>query len=260
MYKNDSSLSISKILFGIIFSLFIVILVRIGVFKDLYNVSASIFKDFQQQNMTFFGQIKQDFDFLTNLGNYKLQNEQLIADNTKLISENSDLRNQLNDYKLITSQMTFDPQYDYIPLRITKYKDSQTEVILNKGEGENIKIDDIIIFQKFLVGRVIEVNKSYSVAKLIIDSKNKIAAESQSSKLRGVCTGDGISGMLMEQVPNNKPLGMSELILTSGTDGIYPYGLIVGKVSKIESRATDIEQSAQIVPRQRIENAFGNRT
>jgi len=246
MYNNDSKLTIGKIFYGIVFSLTFVLLMKIGVFKDVYDFSAVFFRDFQQQSMVFFGQVKQNFDFINNLGDLKTRNDELSDENAKLISENTGLKNKINENNLIANQQSLNPQFNYLPVRISKYKDNQTEIILNKGSNENIQVNDVIVSENYLIGHVTEVFNYYSIARLIIDSNHKIAVESQSTKLKGMAFGDGINSIMMKQVPNEKKLEMSEIIITAGTDGIYPYGLIVGKIIKIESQATDIEQTAEI--------------
>jgi len=246
MYNNDSKLTIGKIFYGIVFSLTFVLLMKIGVFKDVYDFSAVFFRDFQQQSMVFFGQVKQNFDFINNLGDLKTRNDELSDENAKLISENTGLKNKINENNLIANQQSLNPQFNYLPVRISKYKDNQTEIILNKGSNENIQVNDVIVSENYLIGHVTEVFNYYSIARLIIDSNHKIAVESQSTKLKGMAFGDGINSIMMKQVPNEKKLEMSEIIITAGTDGIYPYGLIVGKIIKIESQVTDIEQTAEI--------------
>lgn len=126
MYNKGSSLTIGKIFYGIVFSLAFVLLMKIGVFKDFYDFSAVFFRDFQQQNMAFFGQIKQNLDFINNLGDLKTHNDELSDENAKLMSENSGLKNKMNENNLILNQQSFNPQFNYLPVRISKYKDNQT--------------------------------------------------------------------------------------------------------------------------------------
>ena len=248
MNSDNETLNYVKIFFGITLSLIFVLLMKVGVFKDMYNFSASFFQDFQQENMSFFGQIKEDFDFINNLGNLKIQNDYLLAENSKLLAQNSSLLNLLSDNTLITKQLSFNSQVKYIPSRITKYKDNQTAVILNKGIDEGVKVNDVIVLENYLIGHVSEVYNSYAVGLLTIDAQSKMAIITQNSKLKGVGNGDGVSSIMVGQLPNDKQLEMSEIVLTAGTDGIYPFGLIIGKITKIDSQVIAVEQAAQVVP------------
>jgi len=246
MYNSDTTPTTGKILFGIIVSLLVIILSRIGIFKDTYAVSANIFKDFQQQNMMFFRSIEQDFAFLGALGNLKNENESLKVKNEILLSEKLTLQMTLEESQKISKQLTFNTDVEYIPVRITKYSENQTEVIINKGSNDGVRQNDVLVIERFLVGLVIEVNEGFSKARLIISTDSKVPSESMSSKLKGVGVGDGINTILFQQVPNEKKLTIDDYIVTAGLGGVFPYGLIVGKIIKIESKDADIEQRAQV--------------
>jgi rod shape-determining protein MreC len=246
MYNSDTTPTTGKILFGIIVSLLIIILSRIGVFKDTYSISAGIFKDFQQQNMLFFKGVEQDFAFLGELGNLKNENESLKSQNEILLSEKLSFQLALEESQKISKQLTFNTTVEYIPVRIIKYSENQTEIIINKGSNDGIRENDVLVIEKFLVGMVTEVNGTFSKGRLIISTDLKVPSESKTDGLKGVGVGDGINTVLFQQVPNNKKLTLNDYVVTAGLGGVFPYGLIVGRVIKIESKDADIEQKAQV--------------
>jgi len=246
MYNSDPTPTTGKIVLGIIISLMIIILSRIGIFKDVYIVSASIFKDFQQQNMLFFKDLEQNLTFLTDLGNLRGENEILKIENQNLKSENISQVIALEDANKIAKQLTFNPNIDYLPVRIVQYSENQTEIIINKGSIDSVKVDDVLVIDNYLIGTVTEVNVNYARARLIISTNSKVPAESKTDKLKGVAMGDGINAITLQQVPNDKKLTIDDYILTAGLGGTFPYGLIIGKIIKIDSKDADIEQKAQI--------------
>jgi rod shape-determining protein MreC len=254
MYNSDSTPTTGKIIIGIIISIMIITLSKIGVFKDVYTISASIFKDFQQQNMQFFKGLEQDITFLTDLGNLRAENESLKIENLDLKSENISQAIALEEANKIAKQLAFNPSIDYVPVRITQYSENQTEIILNKGSIDLVKIGDVLVIDNYLVGSVTEVNVNYSKAILIISTNLKIPAESKTDKLKGVAVGDGINAIILQQVPNDKKLIVGDYVFTAGLGGTFPYGLIIGKIVKIDSKDADIEQKAQISPEINIKN------
>jgi rod shape-determining protein MreC len=246
MYNSDSTPTTGKIFIGIIISSLIIILSILGVFKDAYMVSASIFKDFQQQNMLFFGRIEQDFKFLNDLGNLRSENEMLKAENQNLKSEKITQQIALDDLTKISKQLTFNSDMNYIPVRITLYSDNQTEIVIDKGSKEGVKENDVLVIDNYLVGVVTEVSENFAKGRLIISKNSKVPSETKKDNMRGVSVGDGISTIVLQQVPNEKSLTIDDYVLTAGLDGVFPYGLIIGKIVKIESKEAEIEQKAQV--------------
>jgi len=254
MYNSDPTPTTGKIVFGIIISLIIIILSKIEVFKDVYIVSASIFKDFQEQNMLFFKGLEQDLSFLTELGSLRGENESLKIENQNLKSENISQAIALLEADKIAKQLTFNPNIDFLPVRIMQYSENQTEIIINKGSIDFVKIDDVLVIDNYLVGLVTEVNTNYAKARLIISTNSKVPAESKKDNLRGVAVGDGINAMIFQQVPNDKKLSIDDYVFSAGLGGTFPFGLIIGRIVKIESKDADIEQKAQVSPEINLKN------
>jgi rod shape-determining protein MreC len=248
MYGSENTLTTAKIVIGIVISLVCVMLSKMGAFQDVYKAGANLFKDFQQQNSVFFAGISQDLGFFSDLGSLNQDNLQLKAENNKLLSDNVELQKSLADAQLILKQLSFDPKRELIPVRMTLLLDDQTEIMLNKGKLDGINLNGVLISENYLLGKVIESEDNYAKAKLIFDSGIKMAVITEDSKLKGIASGDGINSLKLTEVPNNKSLQDGEYVLTAGTDGIFPYGLIVGKVVNIKTVATAISQEADIIP------------
>jgi rod shape-determining protein MreC len=67
-----------------------------------------------------------------------------------------------------------------------------------------------------------------------------------------VAKGDGKGGITVEYVPTIEPVETNDLIVSSGTDGVYPNGLPVGRVSTLARKSTlfwDIQLEPAADPR-----------
>ena len=106
---------------------------------------------------------------------------------------------------------------------------------VNAGSDSGVEIDDPVINDKGLVGRVSSVGDNWCKIVAIIDESNKIGFQmSKNLKFTGVCQGDGddvLSGYLFDA---GSPVAVGDEIMTSGIGGIYPAGFIIGSVSKVE--------------------------
>jgi rod shape-determining protein MreC len=54
--------------------------------------------------------------------------------------------------------------------------------------------------------------------------------------------------MVIAYIPQTDPVHVTDLVLTSGLSEIYPEGLLVGKVTRVERKDADPFQAAVIEP------------
>ena len=64
----------------------------------------------------------------------------------------------------------------------------------------------------------------------------------------GTATGAGKDPLKLENMMRNEDIQDGDLIVTSGTDSIYPPGLVVGRVANIEKKEHGMFQRADILP------------
>ncbi len=108
-------------------------------------------------------------------------------------------------------------------------------LLLDKGEERGVKKDSVVITPGGLVGRVIKVNKNSSQALLITDPGSEIGALVQRTRIQGVIQGKK-RDLILKYLPLEADVREEDLILTSGLEGgLFPKGLAIGRVKKIES-------------------------
>jgi rod shape-determining protein MreC len=71
---------------------------------------------------------------------------------------------------------------------------------------------------------------------LLIDRNAGAGALVERSRAGGVVTGDG-SGLRTEYVSTLADVVSGDLVVTSGLDGIYPKGYVIGQVTTVEQRS-----------------------
>ncbi len=127
-------------------------------------------------------------------------------------------------------------------------------VILDKGLTSGIEKDQPVITDQGLVGRVETVTLNAARVLLLTDEKHASGAVAQSSESRvmgivqGTSNSYGKSNLRCELKlvgANGAKPAVGETIFTSGQDGFYPRGLIIGKVATPMNAA---ENSPDIVP------------
>jgi rod shape-determining protein MreC len=106
-------------------------------------------------------------------------------------------------------------------------------VYIDKGEHDGIKADMAVITADGVVGKVLRVYGSTSLVLLIDDQTSGVGAILDKTRLQGILRGTPSGEVMLEKVMSDETVPAGELVLTSGGDGIFPKGLLVGRVTKV---------------------------
>jgi rod shape-determining protein MreC len=246
MFENKSGLNNSVIIFGLVLSVTTLLFTRIGVFEPLYPAVSKVFSDFQTANLNFFQKLNADLTFFSSITSYREENEKLKEENEGLIAKNTQQIMTIDELRKITHQLEFNKEFRQEPVRIIKFSDNQTEVMVNKGKDFQIKVDDVAVLENNLAGIVTEVADSFSKIRLIIDSQSRIPGIVLENSAKGFTEGQNSSTFKIKEIPNDRKLDPGMTVVSAGTDGIVPYGLMIGKLESIDSTPTGITQEATL--------------
>src|SRR5271166_5793407 len=106
-------------------------------------------------------------------------------------------------------------------------------VYIDKGYNDGIKPDMAVITADGIVGKVLRVYRSTSLVLLIDDQTSGVGAILDKTRLQGILRGTPSGEVVLEKVMSDETVPPGELVLTSGGDGIFPKGLLVGRVTKV---------------------------
>jgi rod shape-determining protein MreC len=119
--------------------------------------------------------------------------------------------------------------------------DFQT-VTIDKGSSEGLATDMAVISPAGVVGRVIMPSRRASKVQLLIDLNAAAGALIERTRVQGVVVGAG-SGMLrMRYVPGTADVKTGDLVVTSGIDGIYPKGFVIGTIDNVAGSAGEYHE------------------
>ncbi len=105
-------------------------------------------------------------------------------------------------------------------------------VYIDKGENDGIRPDMAVITADGIVGKVLHAYPSTSQVLLINDQSSGVGAILEKSRLQGILKGTSAGEVVLEKVMSDENVPVGEMVLTSGGDGIFPKGLLVGRVTK----------------------------
>lgn len=115
------------------------------------------------------------------------------------------------------------------------------KVIIDKGLAQGIELGSPVIDESGVLGQVTRVHPLISEVTLLTDGEQVIPILNTRTGLRGVAYGDATSamggGLELRYMAANADVQAGDLLTTSGVDGVYPAGLPVARVEKVERRA-----------------------
>lgn len=109
-------------------------------------------------------------------------------------------------------------------------------VTIDKGAADGVRRDMAVLSPLGVVGRVIDQPAAHAAkVQLIIDRNAGAGAVIDRNDAGGVVVGsEGDTPLRMEYVSNLADIAVGDLVMTSGLDGIYPRGFVIGRIEKAE--------------------------
>ena len=115
---------------------------------------------------------------------------------------------------------------------------SSRKIVIDRGSQREVRLGLPVIDGAGVVGQVTRVFPFTSEVTLLTDKEQAIPVQVLRNGLRSVAYGRGQSGLLdLRFVAPNADIVVGDIVITSGLDGVYPAGLAVAKVIKVENSA-----------------------
>ncbi len=123
-------------------------------------------------------------------------------------------------------------------------------VIIDKGTAEGIETRAAVVAYKkgqpVLAGVVLETNEHTAKILLLRDEDFSAAVYVDATGDEGLLSGAGPSDLKMSYLPLLSRVKTGDLIYTSSVSGIFPAGILVGKVTNIERKEGNISSSLTV--------------
>jgi rod shape-determining protein MreC len=107
-------------------------------------------------------------------------------------------------------------------------------VTIDRGTSDGVRNDMAVVSPDGAVGRVVRQARHAVQVQLLIDRNAAVAVMVGQSRAQAIAMGTGENVLKLEYVSNSALIVKGDLVVTSGIDGIYPEGFVVGKIEDIE--------------------------
>jgi rod shape-determining protein MreC len=104
---------------------------------------------------------------------------------------------------------------------------------LDKGEREGLHKDMAVINSEGVVGKVLQVFPHTAQVLLINDQTSGLGAIAERLRAQGIVRGSPAGETMLEKIMADEEVQAGDRIITTGGDGIFPKGLLVGTVVKV---------------------------
>lgn len=112
------------------------------------------------------------------------------------------------------------------------------KVVVDRGTQHGVRLGSPVVDEVGVVGQVTRSHGAASEVTLLIDKDQAIPVQVARNGLRAVAFGTGVSGQLeLRYMASNAEIEAGDRLVTSGLDGVYPPGLAVATVSRVERDA-----------------------
>ena len=163
----------------------------------------------------------------------KLRELEIIQAENLTLKEYVNLTEQYKNYKTVPA---------YI---INKDTSNYSSVfVINVGEKSGVKENMTVIAAEGLVGHVISVTSDTAKIQTLIDSSNIVSATLENSKDNVICRGTlEANSLKATYISTDTVLTEGEKLYTSGMGGIYPKGIYIGTIEKINETKNITDRS-----------------
>src|SRR5262245_23755058 len=105
---------------------------------------------------------------------------------------------------------------------------------IDKGSSDGLAANMAVDSPAGVVGRVILSSATASKRQLLIDRNAAAGALIERTRVQGIVTGIVDGTLHMQFVPGTAEVKTGDLVVTSGIDGIYPKGFVIGTIESVE--------------------------
>lgn len=132
-------------------------------------------------------------------------------------------------------------------------------VTINRGASHGIRPGHPVVDGHAIVGQVIAVSPSAASVLLLTDNTAAVDALVQASRASGVVEGIMQDKLIMRYVTKDYQVSLGDRIISSGLDGVFPKGKLIGIVVKVGEDKIGMFKSIEVEPSvdfNRLENVL----
>ena len=192
------------------------------------------------------------WEMYTEIGRLRVENRQLRRQVDALSQEVAALREQALAAQRLERLLELHHQTAFraVTARVITRDPSRwfSTLLIDRGSRDGLQRNAPVVTPDGVVGRVIEVTPTAARVLLVADSRSALGVLVQRSRDVGVV--EGRSGLMlhMKYLSRTTQVEPGDLVVTSGQGGVFPRGLVVGRIVRIFREPGALLQEAEVEP------------
>lgn len=203
-------------------------------------------------------------DAISGFGDYFTEYGRLADENERLADRVAELEQKNAHAEVLEGENEWLREFLSVEEYLTDYTLVDASVIgresnsyrtvytLGKGALHGIKVDMAVVSPMGIVGRVESVSATSCTVSVITEDTGAVGAVCARSGVRGVVRGSlGLRGdglCSMDFIDESADVQVGDVILSSGSGSVYPYGFIIGTVVELRADTLGRTYSAIVKP------------
>lgn len=179
------------------------------------------------------------------------ENARQAAEIARLQAEIIDLKQQLSETRVLSALVDFarvHPENSYVAAAVIGRDPSSYAhyIIINRGSDTGVRRGMPVVTAQGLVGRVVAVTAGAARVQVITDPNSAVNVRLEPSAPQAVVNGSLTGELLLDMIPQSSEVNAGDLVLTSGLGGNYPANILVGQVTSVRRKETDMFQTGVV--------------
>lgn len=125
--------------------------------------------------------------------------------------------------------------------------------LVNKGSADGVRKGMAVLNSQGVVGQVVAVTGRTAKVLLLTDANSGVDVLIQRTRARGIVSGSLDNGTVLKYVKRSEDVQPGDRLVTSGMDGVFPKGMMVGAVIKVQKQNLGLFQSIEVLPAVRFD-------
>lgn len=120
--------------------------------------------------------------------------------------------------------------------------------LLDKGSADGVRKGMAVLTPVGVVGQVVAVTARTAKVLLLTDPNSGVDVLVQRTRSRGIVSGSLENGTVLKYVKRSEDVQEGDRLITSGIDGVFPKGMMVGAVIKVRKQHLGLFQYVEVLP------------
>ncbi len=179
------------------------------------------------------------------------ENQKLKEENERILSEISQLKEVWRENEFLKKQLglSINGIKELVLANVIGREPSGLGeyLLIDKGNRDGIKKEEVVITSgNILVGQITEISEFFAKVRLITDLNARVNVLISESGVIGLTENREGLGFFVDLLPQEKVIEPGQMVVTSGLAGIFPSGLLVGRIEEVISTDAQISQRARV--------------